>query len=31
MSRSASEVNGRADDLAALAEKLRELISRFKV
>jgi len=31
MSRSAGEVNGKADDLAALAEKLRELISKFRV
>jgi len=31
MSRSAGEVNNRADDLAALAQKLRELISKFKV
>ncbi|KAF0189968.1 MAG: methyl-accepting chemotaxis [Desulfobulbaceae bacterium] len=31
MSHSAGEVNNRADDLAALAEKLRELISKFKV
>lgn len=30
MSRSAGEVNGRADDLAALAARLKELISRFK-
>jgi len=31
MSRSAGEVNGKADDLAALAEKLRELTSKFRV
>jgi len=30
MSRSAGEVNGKADDLAALAARLKELISKFK-
>jgi len=31
MSRSAGDVNGRAAELSALAEKLRDLISKFKV